>query len=89
MEEGFPTFFSSGILHAGLLASYATTWLGPENVRRFETRFTDMTWPGDALTYSGKAAALREDKGNQIVDVDLDCTRNGQSVTWAKATFVL
>ena len=50
---GYPTNFSVGLLHVGALASYATYWLGPENVRRLKARFMGIQWPGDRLTYDG------------------------------------
>jgi acyl dehydratase len=34
-KAGFPSVFSVGMLTAGILASYATDWLGAANVRRF------------------------------------------------------
>jgi acyl dehydratase len=87
--EGFPTFFSVGMLHAGLLSTYAVCWLGPERVRRFDARFNDMIWPGDELTYDGVITAKREEHGRRLVDVALSCDREGTTVTSATATFDL
>lgn len=87
--EGFPTFFSVGMLHAGLLATYAVAWLGPARVRSFEARFNDMIWPGDELAYSGKVEALREANGERLADIALDCMRGDKAVTTARATFAL
>jgi acyl dehydratase len=47
---GFPTVFSVGMLQAGLLATYATDWLGARNLRRYVMRFKEQVWPGDELT---------------------------------------
>jgi acyl dehydratase len=85
--EGFPTFFSVGMLHAGLLSTYAVCWFGPERVRRFDARFNDMIWPGDGLTYHGVVTAKREEGGRRLVDVALICDREGMTVTSATATF--
>ena len=88
--DGFPTWFSVGMFHAGLLAIYAVHWLGPTNVRRLKYRFTDMIWPGDALVYEGSVAGTREEDGHRTVDVELFCTRrNGGPVTLGRATFVV
>lgn len=87
--EGFPTFFSVGMLHAGLLSTYAVCWLGPERVRRFDARFSDMIWPGDVLAYHGEVTAKREEDGRRLVDIALYCDREGATVTSATATFDL
>ena len=88
--EGFQTWFSVGMLHAGLLGTYAANWLGPENVRRFKVRFTDMIWPGERLHYDGHVDRKFEEDGERRVDIALACTRdNGEVVTKGWATFVV
>lgn len=88
--DGFPTWFSVGMFHAGLLATYAVNWLGPSHVRRLKYRFTDLVWPGDELTYDGAVAGTREEEGRRMVDIDLCCTRrDGSPVTLGWATFVV
>jgi acyl dehydratase len=74
-KAGYPTPFAVGMLQAGILATYATDWLGPENVRRFKVQFREQAWPGDVLTYTGKVAAKREEDGLRLVDLELACTR--------------
>jgi acyl dehydratase len=77
-EAGFPTVFSVGMLQAGLLATYATDWLGAENVRRFSTRFREQVWPGDRLACSGVVEAIEPaDDGTLLAHVKLDCRREG------------
>ena len=88
--DGFPTWFSVGMFHAGLLATYAVNWLGPTNVRRLKFRFTDMMWPGDEFDYEGTVAATREDGGERLVDLDLvSRRRDGEPVITAEAAFVV
>jgi acyl dehydratase len=50
---GYPSVFSVGMLQAGILASYATDWLGADNVRIFGVQFREQVWPGDRLTCTG------------------------------------
>jgi acyl dehydratase len=50
---GYPSVFSVGMLQAGILASYATDWLGADNVRAFGVQFREQVWPGDRLECSG------------------------------------
>src|SRR3954454_22987826 len=70
-SAGYPSVFSVGMLHAGLLATWAADWLGAENARRYRARFKDQVWPGDMLTCSGAVAREYEEGGEQRVDVEL------------------
>jgi acyl dehydratase len=86
---GYPTPFAVGMLQAGVMSTYATDWLGPENLRRLRVQFREQAWPGDVLTYSGSIAAVREENGQRLVDLELACTRQtGGTHLKAWATFV-
>jgi acyl dehydratase len=89
-KAGYPTPFAVGMLQAGVLATFATDWLGADNVRRFKVQFREQAWPGDVLTYRGKVADLRDEDGQRVADVELSCTRQTGGVHllgWA--TFVV
>jgi acyl dehydratase len=90
VAAGFPTVFSIGMLQAGLLASFATDWLGAATIRRFAVRFKDQVWPDDVLTCTGVVTAVEPtDRGTQV-DVELSCTRQTGAVAVAgSATFEL
>lgn len=85
-SAGFPTVFSIGMFQAGLLATYATDWLGAGNVRRFTVRFREQVWPDDVLACTGTVTASRDGE----VDVELACARQtgGVAIT-GSATFVV
>lgn len=90
--SGFPTPFAVGMWQAGLLGTYATNWLGAENVRSFRIRFLEQVWPGDILTCSAEIlrSYLADDVDERRVDLELTCVRQtgGKAVTvWA--TFVV
>jgi acyl dehydratase len=86
---GYPCAFSVGLLHVGTLASYATQWLGPANVRRLKARFLGLQWPGDRLTYEGRVVRLYDEAGGARVDLDLTCTRQtGERTLEVAMTFV-
>ena len=59
------------MLPAGIMASWATDWLGPENVRRTKVRWSEQVWPGDVLTFTGKVARKYEERGEKRVDLEL------------------
>jgi acyl dehydratase len=87
---GYPTPFAVGMLQAGVLATYATDWLGPENVRRFKVQFREQAWPGDQLSYRGVVVAKREEGGERLVDLELSAARQtGGAHLKGWATFAL
>ena len=74
-SAGYPSAFSVGMLQAGILATFATDWLGPENVRAFGVQFREQVWPGDTIVCSGKVVARNEDE--RTVDLELLAAREG------------
>ena len=88
--EGWPNYFSIAMFHGGLLGTYATNWLGPENVRAFKLRFVDVIWPGDELSYTGEVTRKYDVDGARHVDVALRCARpDGDAPVLGWATFVV
>jgi len=88
-SAGFPTVFSIGMFQAGLLATYATDWLGAANVRRFAVRFKEQVWPDDVLTCTGVVSAVTTGADGRLsVEADLSCVRQtGGVAIAASATF--
>ncbi|MBM3673769.1 MAG: hypothetical protein FJW88_02270 [Actinobacteria bacterium] len=76
-SAGYPSVFSVGMLQAGILASFATDWLGPDNVRGFGVQFREQVWPGDTLVCTGKVVDRKEGEGERTVDLELLVTRQG------------
>jgi acyl dehydratase len=72
---GFPSPFSVGMYQAGLLATWATDWLGAENVRSYRVRFAEQVWPGDTLTCTGMVVREYDAGDGPRVDLELVCTR--------------
>ena len=71
--------------------TWATSWLGPENVRRTKVRWKGQAWPGDVLECGGTIARTYEENGERRVDLDLVCRRrgDGQTVVEGWMTFVV
>lgn len=83
---GYDAPLAIGMLNAGLLGTYATDWLGAENVRRFRVRFKEQVWPGDTLSCTGTIVREYDDGGQRLIDVELACIRQGGGVAvqgWA------
>jgi acyl dehydratase len=89
-QAGFPKPFAVGMLQAGVLAGWATDWLGAANVRRFKVQWREQAWPGDVLTYSGRVVDKREADGQRLVDLEMAVTRQtGGNHLKGWATFVI
>jgi acyl dehydratase len=89
-KANYPSVFSQGMHQAALLATFATDWLGAENVRRFLVRFRDQVWPGDILTCNGTVVAVTPAEGGQLVHVELTCERAPRTVAIAgEADFLI
>lgn len=85
---GYDAPLAIGMLSAGLLATYATGWLGAANVRRFRARFTGQAWPGDTLTCTGEVVREHGRPEEPLTDLELACTRQtGEVTVRAWATF--
>lgn len=83
-KAGFPSVFSVGMFQAGLLATYATDWLGAEGIRRYALRFQEQCWPDDVLTCEGVVTGVTPDSdGGQRVVVELTCRRQTGGVAIA------
>ncbi|MDV7352778.1 MaoC/PaaZ C-terminal domain-containing protein [Rhodococcus oxybenzonivorans] len=72
---GNPSVFSQGMHQSALLATFATDWLGAENVRRFGVRFREQVWPDDVLTCTGEVTGIQPTDEGRVVTVALTCTR--------------
>jgi acyl dehydratase len=87
-SSGYPAPLTVGMFQAGVLTTWATNWLGPENVRRTRIRWRAPVFPGDVLTMSGAVIQKREEE--REVDLELVCAKpDGSVVVRAWMTFVI
>ncbi len=77
LAAGWPAPLGVGMFHAGVLASWATQWLGPERVRKVRFRWKAPVFPEDTLTFTGE---LAESEGS-LVTVKGVCTNQRGEVT--------
>jgi acyl dehydratase len=77
---GYEAPLAVGMFQAGVMNTWATDWLGPENVRRTKIRWKEQVWPGDVLTFHGKVVKKYEEAGEKKVDLELSCSREGGGV---------
>ncbi|WP_248798137.1 MaoC/PaaZ C-terminal domain-containing protein [Pseudomonas sp. MWU13-2105] len=56
-RAGYRSVFGHGLLTAGILCAYTTSWLGLAALRKYSVRYVSQVWPGDTLILSGKVIA--------------------------------
>ncbi len=90
VNAGLPQPLSLGMLQAGMLATWATDWLGAEAIRRFRVRFAERVFPGDTVTCAGRIVkSYVDESGQSLVDLELECTTQTGAVAlrgWATFT---
>lgn len=87
---GFDSPLGVGMFQAGVMFSWATQWLGPDNVRKVRCRWKAPVFAGDTLSFSGTVAKKYEENGERRVDLDLVCTKeDGAVAVQGWATFVV
>ena len=89
-SAGLPSVMAHGMLSAGLLASFVTSWFGAGSVRRYKVRFRERVWPDDVLTAEGKVLRVFETNGERRAELDLTLTRQtGEPVVTGIAEVVI
>ncbi len=87
---GLPSVFAHGMFSMGLLSNVLVSWAGPASVKRFDVQFRAITWPDDKITCTGKVTGKREEGGQKLVDVELQCeTKPGTRTIIGSATLAL
>ena len=89
-QAGLPSVFAHGMFSMGLLSNVLVSWAGPGSVKRYDVQFRAITWPADPVTCTGKVTAKREEGGQRLVDVELQCeTKPGTRSIIGSATLAL
>ena len=84
---GYPGVFAHGMLTMGLTGKMLTNFVGDGTLKKFGVRFTNQVWPGDTLTATATVAAIREDAGENLVDLTISTVnQDGKEVMSGSAT---
>lgn len=84
---GYPGVFAHGMLSMGLTGKMLTNLVGDGRLKKYGVRFTNQVWPGDTLTARAVVTAVREEGGEQLVDLDLETVnQDGKTVVTGSAT---
>jgi acyl dehydratase len=84
---GYPSVFAHGMLTMGMTGRMLTNYVGDGRLTKFGVRFTAQVWPGDDLTATATVAAIREEAGVPLVDLDVTTVnQDGTVVLSGQAT---
>ena len=70
----YPSVFAHGMLSMGATGKMLTNWLGDGRLTKYGVRFTAQVWPGDTLVAKATITGLREENGQQLMDLDVSTT---------------
>ena len=79
-NAGYPAPLVVGMLPVGAMNTWATDWLGPENVRLTRARWKQQVWPDETLTCTGKVVRKYEEEDERKVDLEITSTKEDGSV---------
>jgi acyl dehydratase len=82
---GYPGVFAHGMLTMGMTGKMLTNYVGDERLTEYGVRFTAQVWPGDTLTATAEVTGLRNEDGQDLVDLAIT-TVNQDGVTVLSGT---
>ena len=84
---GYKSVFAHGMLTMGMTGKMLTNYVGDGRLTKFGVRFTNQVWPGDTLVATATVAAIRNENGQNLVDLTLSTkTPTGVEVVSGSAT---
>jgi len=84
---GYPSVFAHGMLSMGVTGKMLTNWVGDGRLTKYGVRFTSQVWPGDTLVAKATVTEIREEDGQQLVDLEVSTTNEeGIEVVKGSAT---
>ena len=72
VDAGHGGVIAHGMLIMGFAAQMITSWVRPEQVKKFGVRFTGISRPGDAITVSGRVAEKWEEGDQRLVRCEIE-----------------
>ena len=77
---GYPSVFAHGMLTMGMTGKMVTNYVGDGTLKKYGVRFTSQVWPGDTLSSIATVTDIREENGENIVELEI-VTTNQDGVT--------
>lgn len=70
-QAGQPSVFGHGMFSMGLLATALSNYVGIQNVKSFNVRFTKQTWPNEELVTKIEVTHVREQQDGAELELEL------------------
>ena len=84
---GYPSVFAHGMLSMGMTGRMLTNYVGDGRLTKYGVRFVRQVFPGDSLVATATVAAIRDEGGTQLVDLDITTVnQNNEPVVTGSAT---
>ncbi len=84
---GYPSVFAHGMLTMGMTGRMLTNYVGDGRLKKFGVRFTNQVWPGDTLDSTATVKEIREEDGEQVVELEVTTVnQDGKVVVSGYAT---
>jgi acyl dehydratase len=84
---GYPSIFAHGMLSMGATGVALTNYVGDGRLTKYGVRFVNQVWPGDTLTATIAVEAVRDEDGQQLVDLTVSTSnQDGREVVRGSAT---
>ncbi len=84
---GYPSVFAHGMLSMGATGMAVTNYVGDGRLTKYGVRFVNQVWPGDTLTATVAVEEIREEDGEQLVDLTVSTSnQDGREVVRGSAT---
>lgn len=68
---GYPTVFAHGMLTMAMTGTLVTNYVGDGRLTKYGVRFVNQVWPGDTLTGTAEVIEIRDEDGQQLVDLTI------------------
>jgi acyl dehydratase len=84
---GMKDVFAHGMLSMAFLGRQVTAFAPLSAIRSLGTRFSAITWVGDQITVTGKVVGKREENGEKLIDLEVNCiNQDGKPTLQGMAT---
>ena len=86
-SAGQSDVFAHGMLSMAFLGRQVTAFAPQSQIRKLGTRFSTITWVGDEITVTGKVVGKREENGEKLIDLEVNCiNQHGKPTLQGNAT---
>jgi len=89
-ESGLDDVIAHGMLVMSYVGRALTSWVSPQLLKSFDSRFLKMTHVGDVITVSGVVVSKSRNDNKWLVDIELQaCDQENEIKISGKACIVL